>query len=108
VLTASELTSKVDIEEPTVTNTDGVTSESWSSVQEGVPAKIVARGSMTYRQASVVKAQTTHLVTIRYRDDIDSRCRLKIGSRVLHIIGPPRRIPETRPVSLEMECQEAE
>jgi SPP1 family predicted phage head-tail adaptor len=107
-LTAGELTSKVTIEESTATNIDGVATETWSTVQASVPAKITARESMTVRQAAQVKAETSHLVTMRYRDDITSRCRLTIGTRVLNILGPPRRAPETRPVALVMECLEVE
>ena len=107
-LSATALTSKITIERPTFTNVDGVATEAWSVVQAGVPAMVVARSSMTVRQAAQVQPQTTHLVTLRFRDDIDSLCRLKIGDRVLHILGPPRRMPETRPTGLMMECIEGE
>lgn len=77
-------------------------------VARSVPAEVIARESMTARQAAAVQAITSHLVRMRYRSDIDSTCRLKIGSRVLNILGPPRRVPEARPRELVMECLEAE
>jgi len=105
---ASELTSRVDIENPTTTNTDGVTSETWSSVVSSEPAAIIPRESLTFTQAAQVQAQTTHLIKIRYRSGITSKTRLKIGDRVFHLVGPPRRIPEARPTELVFEAVEME
>jgi head-tail adaptor len=105
---ASQLTSTVDIQEPTVTNTDGSTTEAWSTIARGVPAAVVARESMTVKQAAGVQAQTSHLVSMRYRADVTSKCRLKLGTRYLNILGPPRRSPEARPVAIVMECVEVE
>lgn len=107
-LPATRLTSKITIEVSTVTNTDGVPTERWAVLQRNVPAEIIASRSSTVDQAARVSGQTLHQVTIRYRDDIDGRCRFKIGDRVLHILGPPRRMPETRPTALVMECVEVE
>lgn len=107
-LSASELTSRVTIEAPAAASVDGEVVETWTTLQAGVPAKVVARSSMTIRQAAQVQAQTTHLVTLRYRDDVTSRCRLRIGERTLNILGPPRRVPETRAVAVVMECVEVE
>lgn len=108
MLSATELRDRVTIEKATVTNTDGIPTETWSRVQANVPAKIVAMKSPAVNQAAQVTGQTWHQVTIRYRDDITSRCRFKIGSRILHIEGPPRRVPETRTEALVMECIEVE
>lgn len=108
MLTASELTSRIDFETPTATNSNGVVSESWASVEKGVPASIIPRSSMTFTQAAQVQASTTHLVKVRFREDIDSMTRFKIGSRVFHIAGPPRREPEDRPTALVFEAIEME
>jgi head-tail adaptor len=110
MILASHLTSTVDIQSPTVANSDGSTSETWSTLAGNVPAEVIARESMTVRQAAGVQAQTSHLVRMRIRTDltITSRCRLKLGSRYLNILGPPRRVPEARPVELVMETMEVE
>jgi len=108
MMLASQLTSRVDIEEPTTTNTKGVSSSSWTVIARSVPAEVVPRESMTVKQAAGVQAQTTHLVTIRIRTDITSKCRLKLGSRTLNILGPPRRVPEARPEKMILECIEVE
>lgn len=108
MLSASELTSRIDIETPTPTNIHGVVTESWASTETGVPASITPRNAMTFTQAAQVQAKTTHIVKIRYRDDITSRTRFKIGSRVFHIVGPPMRDPEDRPTALIFEAIEAE
>lgn len=108
MLSASELASRVTIEAPASANVDGEVVETWAVVQAGVPAQVIARDSLTLRQAAQVQAQTTHLVTLRYRGDVTSRCRLRIGERTLNILGPPRRVPETRPEAVVMECVEVE
>lgn len=108
MILAGELTSEVDIESPTVTNTTGNVTETFAAFARNVPAGVTPRESMTAKQAAGVQAQTSHLVKIRYRDDVTSTCRLTIGTRVLNIVGPPRRVPEARPEYLVMECTEVE
>ncbi len=103
-----QLASKVDLETPTVTNTDGVATESWVVTARSVPAQVIPRESMTTKQAAGVQAQTSHLVRMRIRTDVTSKCRLKLGTRTLNIVGPPRRVPEARPTELVMECTEVE
>jgi len=105
---AYSLTSTVDIETPTTTNTSGETSETWTVVARGVPAEVKARESLTKTEAAGLKALTSHRVRMRPRSDVDSLCRLKLGDRVLNILGPPRRVPEARPRALVMECMEVE
>lgn len=105
---ASQLTSTVDIEQPTTAIADGVATETWSTIARGIPAEVIARESMTVKQAAAVQAQTSHLVTVRIRTDLTSLCRLKLGTRYLNILGPPRRVPEARPDRLVMECLEVE
>jgi len=104
----SELTSRVDIENPTATNTNGVVSESWASVATSEPASVQPRSSLTFTQAAQVQSQTTHVIRIRYRSGITSKTRLTIGSRVFHLVGPPRREPEARPTDLVFEVIEME
>ena len=105
---SSDFTSRIDIETPTPTNTNGVVTDAWASTEKAVPAEIIARNSMTFTQSAQVQAKTTHLVTVRYRTDLTSRTRFKIGSRVFHLVGPPRRTPEDRPTELVFEAVEME
>ena len=108
MLLPCHLTCRVDIESPTVTNTDGVSVEAWGALARGIPADVVARESMTARQAAGIQPQTSHLVRMRIRTDVTSKCRLVLDGRYLNILGPPRRVPEARPVELVMECVEVE
>lgn len=107
---AGQLTATVDIQTPTVTNSNGSTSETWAALAASVPAELIPRESMTVKHAAGVQAQTSHLVRMRYRTDITvtSKCRIKWGTRYFNILGPPRRIPEARPVWLVMETMEVE
>jgi len=105
---AYQLTSEVDIETPTTTVTDGDAAETWSVVARDVPAEVKARASLTKTESQGLKALTSHRVRMRYRSDVSSTCRLKLGDRVLNILGPPRRVPEARPRELVMECLEVE
>lgn len=108
MLFASELTSRIDIQSPTLVNTNGEATETWATIARHVPAQIVPRESMTTKQAAGVKSMTSHLVRMRYREDVTSQCRLVRGTRYLNILGPPRRVPEARPEELVMECVEVE
>lgn len=108
MLLASDLTSYVTIETPVTVNTDGVPTETWGTTATDVPAQVIARESMTVKQAAGVQPTTSHLVRMRIRSDVTSQCRLKLGTRILNIMGPPRRVPEARSVELVMECLEVE
>lgn len=108
MLLAGHLTSLVTIQSPTVANTSGDVAESWSTVASSVPAEVIPRASMTKQQAAGVQAETSHLVRMRIRTDVTSKCRLLLGTRYLNILGPPRRLPEARPTELVMECLEVE
>lgn len=99
---------KLVIETPTVTNTDGASTTTWAATGR-TGAKVVPRQAVAEWRAAQMQPETTHLVHIPFRrTGIDSKSRLVNGSRILHIVGPPKRIPEARPRYLEMECVEAE
>lgn len=107
IKTARELRHQVAIHAPTVTNTDGESTTTWATFARPW-AQIIPRGSFTRYQAQQVQPETTHIVRIRYRDGVTSEMRLMRGARILHIVGPPRRIPDDVPWLLEMECKESE
>jgi SPP1 family predicted phage head-tail adaptor len=108
MLPSGEYTSRIDIETPTATNTNGEVTEAWASTEKGVPARVTPRESLTFTQAAQVQQKTTHVVTVRYRDDLTSLSRFKIGSRTFNIQGMPRRMPEARPTELVFEVVEVE
>ena len=55
--------------------------------------------------AQQIQPDVTHLVKIRYRDDVTAKMRVLHGSRVLNIEGPPINIEE-RDRELHLMCRE--
>lgn len=86
--------------------TGGRTAESWSDV-DSVWAEILPHAGREGVKAKQVDSELTHRVVIRYRTDVTSRHRLKSGSAILNIKGPPRNVGSAD-VILEMDCVETE
>jgi len=108
MISASELTSRLTIQNPTTTNSDGVSTDTWTTAESNVPASVVPRDSLTFTQAAQVKAETSHVVRMRYRSNVTSKTRFVLGTRTLHVLGLARRVPEDRPTEIIMECLEVE
>jgi SPP1 family predicted phage head-tail adaptor len=56
-------------------------------------------------EARQIKADVTHRVTIRWRDDVTEKMQFKLGTRTLRIAEAPRAADERREF-LEMACVE--
>lgn len=54
--------------------------------------------------ANVEQSNASHLVTIRYRDDVDTTTQVLFGTRVLKVTGVQN--PDERNISLVLVCTE--
>jgi len=82
------------------------TQQSWDDV-DTVWAEDVPKSSREFFRAAQVKSQMTHMIRIRYRSGVTSKHRLKLGTTVLNILGPPRDLEDAH-VLLEIDCMEVE
>lgn len=80
--------------------------ESWTDLATvwGEVIPLAGREGWVQKQ---VDAELTHLVKLRYRSDVTSRMRLKVGTTILNIKGPPRNVQNAN-VLLEIDCVEEE
>lgn len=107
---AGKLNQRWTLEEPvSTTNELGEVVQSWQPVAE-VWANIRPLRTADVIRARAAQLETTHAVTIRYRDDINGTWRLtrtkSDGSqRTLNIVGQPIDVDE-RHEALEMQCVE--
>ena len=86
--------------------TGGRTAEAWTTLAT-VWAEVLPYAGREGWNARQVDSELTHRVVMRYRSDVTSRHRLKIGSTILNIKGPPRDVANAH-VLLELDCVETE
>lgn len=86
---AGRLRHRVDLQKPVRVHTANGWTEDWQSYASRVPAEILpATPSLVERRlGQTVQTPLTHLVTIRYRPDVQTTHLVKVGSRELHIRG---------------------
>lgn len=82
------------------------TAESWTTLATVWMEVLPLTGQEGWRRKQV-DAELTHVVTGRYRSDVTSKNRLKVGTTILNIKGPPRDVGNAH-VILEMDCVEEE
>lgn len=107
-MNARELRHKVIIQSPTGTqNALGERTTTWSDVAT-VQAKVEPVTSRERFVAVQTVGEISHRVTVRYSSTIigiESGWRVKYGSRILVVDGPPRNLGE-RNRYLEILCNE--
>jgi len=82
------------------------TAESWTTLAT-VWAEVLPLAGREGWNAKQIDAELTHRMVMRYRSDVTSRNRLKIGTTLLNIVGPPKNVGGAN-VILELDCVETE
>ncbi|HUU90888.1 MAG TPA: phage head closure protein [Phycisphaerae bacterium] len=82
------------------------TAESWRTLAT-VWAEVLPVAGREGWNVKQIDAELTHGVVMRYRSDVTSRHRLKVGTAILNIKGPPRDVGNAH-VILELDCIEEE
>jgi SPP1 family predicted phage head-tail adaptor len=103
---AGALRHRVDIQQATEGTPDatGETLKTWSDWATDEPAEILPQQGREWYAAAQLHGELTHLVRIRYRADVDSTMRLKLGTRYLHIMAITN--PKERNRELLLTCKE--
>lgn len=100
-----QLRDLVTIEQATTTQAaDGYPAPTWSTLQADVPAEVLTRSVAEGLRGQQVDPTATHLVTVRYRDDVTAEQRLAWGTRTLNVIGT--RDADGRRRFLTIDCRE--
>jgi SPP1 family predicted phage head-tail adaptor len=104
-LRAGQLRSWVELQTRTSTqDTEGSPTDTWRSVDR-VPARVRPLSAREYLLAAQAGETITHLVTIRYRDDVTHNARLLLdGNRALNILTATD--PEELQEQLDLYCEE--
>ena len=107
---AGQLRKVVDIESPPTGQTSsGDPNTNWGTFLSQVHASIEPLSGRELIAAAAVQNAGTHLVTMRYRQGVTAKMRVKYstlsGIRYFNIISPPRNIEE-RGHKMEFEVQE--
>lgn len=108
MLKAGELTDRVTLLSPTVTQADdGQPLLSWSNPTTIGPlwAKVEELGGRETRRGEQIVSEHSHRVTIRYRTGLTSSMRVTWGSRTLEVDGLPTD-PEGLRAELILMCRE--
>jgi SPP1 family predicted phage head-tail adaptor len=86
---AGKLRQRVTIQTP-VRTTDSRTGQrtaAWTTLATNVPAQVTPRAAAEQEQAKQQVSQTTYDVSLRYRPDVTSDCRLVYQGKVLAVTG---------------------
>ena len=86
---AGKLDKRIIIQSRTVTTgADGSHTEAWAD-DATVSVQFMKATSREFVSAQQVNADVTHVLKMRYRSGVTSLHRLKFGTRILNISGPP-------------------
>lgn len=103
-MNAGELRHQIEIQEAAATrNTAGESVTTWTTIAT-VAAAIRPASSREVMLTQATAAQTTHTITIRYRDRVSAAARVKFGSRIFTIAGVLN--VDERDVELRLVCYE--
>ena len=102
------LNKRVTIQSPATPASDGaggtVVAGPWTDLAH-VWASVSPLTGRELLAAQAVQAETSHHVTIRYRQGVTAKCRILLGDRVFRITAPPRDTDE-RHRELVIDCVE--
>ncbi len=96
---------RIDIETKTTTRGDrGLNTDTWSALHSTVPASVVTLSGRELELARQLVAEATDVVTIRYYSGIDTKARVKFGTRYLQIAHINN--VDNRDIELQLTCTE--
>ena len=101
------MTQQVVIEEPTEASDHGDVTTTWGTLAT-VWASVHETGSREAWRQQQIYGELSHMVRMRARNNVTSKHRIKLGSRVLEILGPPRVVRIDSIVMIEIACRELE
>jgi SPP1 family predicted phage head-tail adaptor len=105
---AGKLRHKIDIEEQVTTQDDyGQATTTWSAILEDISAEILPLRGKEFFSGEKFNGEITHKIRIRYRSGINSKHRVKFGSRYFYLKTPPINWEE-RNIFLEFMCEESD
>lgn len=93
-LGAGQIDKRIIIQSNTVTTgADGSQSDAWTD-DATVWCQFSKATSREFLAAQQVNSDVTHVLKLRYRSGVTASHRLKLGTRILNILGPPINVGE--------------
>ena len=88
-INAAQLDKRIIIQSKTVTTgSDGSLSDSWTD-DATVCVQFMKAASREFLAAQQVNSDVTHVLKFRFREGVTASHRLKFGTRIMNIAGPP-------------------
>lgn len=105
MLSSGKYDKRITIEQLTETRDDiGGVSETWSTVA-AVWARFVSQTGREFFAAKQVNTALDQIISIRYRDGLDAKMRIRYGTRIFSIVAPPIDVNEAH-VEIKLMCEE--
>jgi len=94
MISAGQLDKQIIIQSRTLTTgSDGARSLAWAN-DATVWVQFMSAASREFTAAQQVNSDVTHVLKMRYRSGVTASHRLKFGTRILNIVGPPINVEE--------------
>lgn len=105
-LNAGRLRNLVTLQNAAEAHAGGEVQQDWQDV-DTIWCEVLPATSREFHNAAQVQPEITHVLRTRYRSELalTHRSRLLLGSRVLHLAGPPVDVEETHTV-WQLNCIE--
>lgn len=108
-LAAGRLRHRVDLLSPgggQDPDTGELLGDEFVMLAENVAAEVVPVSVREFVASQAVQSQVTTRVTIRYRDDVTARHRVRHRGKIYEIVGPPLPDPDSGLEYLTLACSE--
>lgn len=98
---------QVVIQSPAEANDHGDVTTTWATLTTVWASVHTAGSSEAWRQQQVY-GELSHVVRMRARNNVSAKHRIKMGSRILEILGPPKPVRIDGVALIELACREKE
>lgn len=108
-LAAGRLRHRVDLLAPgdgRDPNTGELLGDAYADVETDIPAEVVPVSVREFVASQATQSQVTTRVTLRYREDVTARHRLRHRGRIFEIVGPALPDPESGLEYITLACSE--
>jgi SPP1 family predicted phage head-tail adaptor len=104
-LKAGELNKKITFQRATYTyDSRNEKIPTWTDEPTSTHAAIITTGGREFYAAQKLNAETSAVIKIRYRSDLNTAMRIKYGNRIFHIISI--NDVDAKHIEMQIACKE--
>lgn len=78
--------------------------DNWITLAKNVPAEVMPLVGREFYQAQQVNTELTHMVKVRYRNELKSQDRIQFRGQTYEVAAPPSN-PGYRDSHIELTCK---